>query len=81
MSLQIEMTDTFGGETNYSWVTRKEIENDELPDNYTRRQLLKLVREKLELGSVKLRLTADCGDFLRYDLNRCAICVMITEVY
>jgi len=38
MAFQIEITDTFGGESNYSWVKRETIN---LPDTATRRQLVR----------------------------------------
>jgi hypothetical protein len=75
--MKIEMTDTFGGEANYSWVKRATI--TDLPENYTRRQLLKRVREALELGSgVKLKLTIDCGDLIRYDIVGACVCIFIS---
>jgi len=78
--MNIEMTDTFGGEANYTWVTRKKIED--LPENYTRRQFLRAVRKVLELRSgVKLRLTMDCGGMLRYDIVGACVCIFITLEY
>lgn len=38
MKLNIEVTDTFGGEANYSWVRRFTAE---LPDNATQRQIVR----------------------------------------
>jgi hypothetical protein len=75
--MRIEMTDTYGGEANYSWVKRAEIKD--LPENYTRRQLLKAVREALELGSgVRLKKTLDYGDTLRYDIVGACVCIFIS---
>ncbi len=42
MAIQVEHTDTFGGEANYSWVRRYSIEGDNLTD-------LQLVRRAKKL--------------------------------
>jgi len=55
-----ELTDTYGGEANYSWVKRAEISFDE---NYTDRQLM--LRVKAELGLTGVRCEVDdFGDSL-----------------
>jgi len=72
--IKIEMTDTFGGDANYSWVKRFEIENNDL----TIRQILKQVREEFGLGDIKLRKYLDCGDMLRYNLSGACQCIFIT---
>jgi len=41
MLWEIETTDTFGGEANYSWVTRQGVT---LPDNLTERQTIRALR-------------------------------------
>lgn len=45
MKAKIEYTDTFGGDANYSWVRRAEIENAE---KLTDRQIVR--RAKAEMG-------------------------------
>ncbi len=58
----VELTDTFGGEANYSWVTRKAIlVTDDLTD-------LKLVRRaKNILGISGLRgVTESYGDMIKF---------------
>lgn len=70
----IEMTDTFGGETNYSWVKRFEVDNLPFDDN---RKLLKIVREKLELGNAKLKLNCDSGQMKAWDISGACIRVMV----
>lgn len=45
-----ELTDTFGGEANYSWVKRKTIT---LPENATPRQIVIAAKEALELTGVR----------------------------
>lgn len=48
--MRIEMTDTFGGELNYSWVKRTNtselIDLGLLKENFTDRQLLKAIRNR-----------------------------------
>lgn len=75
----LEMTDTFGGETNYSWVKR--VENFELPENCTNRMKLKLIRETLGLQGEKLRKTIDCGDFEAWDIQGACVRVMLQVNY
>jgi hypothetical protein len=75
----LEMTDTFGGETNYSWVTR--INNFELPENCTNRMKLKLIREALELQGVKLKKTFDGGDFEAWDIRGACVRIMLQVNY
>lgn len=81
----IEMTDTFGGELNYSWVkritTQELIDNGLLKEDFTDRQLLKAIREEFNLGNIKLRKVIDCGDFKRYNLNKCCIALTIQWQY
>lgn len=71
----IEMTDTFGGETNYSWVTRSE--------DKTSRTLSGAIRKfKKDNGiTARHRITCNTGDFLRVDLVKTCICIMATVRY
>lgn len=48
MLFEIEFTDTFGGETNYSWVKRARFN---APDNATRATLIRRGKRALELTS------------------------------
>lgn len=52
MLWQIETTDTFGGEANYCWVSRSEIE---LPDGLTDRQLVRSLRDAAGLTGSRAR--------------------------
>lgn len=75
--IKVEMTDTFGGETNYSWVTRK---------NDTESKSLKqaITRFKKEQGISlphKIKIECDSGDFRRVDLKGACICIMAWEEY
>lgn len=62
MMIKWELTDTFGGEANYSWVRRGEIE---LPDNATDRQIMHAVKREAQLSGIKGR-TFNYGDFIEF---------------
>ena len=70
--INIEITDTFGGEANYCWVERMEINDNDL----TNRQILKRVREKYGI-TCKLRKVLDCGDMVRYNFDKQNVCMFI----
>lgn len=55
---EVELTDTFGGEANYSWVTR---ETFELPADATARQIVTAAKAALGLTGCRCR-TFDCGE-------------------
>lgn len=61
--IKVEITDTFGGESNYSWVKRK----DDIESNSLRQAI---TRFKKDLG-IKARhyLRTDSGDFRSVDLK------------
>ena len=52
MKIQIEHTDTFGGEANYCWVNRETIELD---NNATDRQIVIAAKKVLGMTGVKCR--------------------------
>ncbi len=62
---QAELTDTFGGEANYSWVTR---ETFELPANATARQIVTTAKAALGLTGCRCR-TFDYGE--GFELRPC----------
>lgn len=51
-SHRIELTDTFGGEANYSWVEREELF---LPETATDRQIVIAAKQALGLTGVRCR--------------------------
>lgn len=60
MAYQIEVTDTFGGEANYSWVRRERIEKDHL----SRRTLVEKAKDLAGWrGWCRVRVD-DMGDLL-----------------
>ena len=50
MKLEIEYTDTFGGEANYSWCRRREIT---LPDDATDAQIKRAAKQALKLSGIR----------------------------
>ena len=66
---EIEITDTYGHEANYSWVKRYTIQA-----NTMRGAICKLARQ---YGS-GWKMDFDTGDMARYNLKNAAICLFIT---
>lgn len=65
---KIEVTDTFGGEANYSWVRRYTIE----AHNF-RGAICKLARQY----GAGWRLESNYGDMARYNLRGAAVCAFV----
>jgi hypothetical protein len=65
-----ELTDTFGGEANYSWVRRETIE---VPDNATDRQIITKAKAALGLTGTRCR-TYSMGD--SWELRPYGACVV-----
>lgn len=72
----IEMTDTFGGETNYAWVKR--IERVELPRSRSEKVLKRFVKKKLGIEGTTLVKHCDTGDFIAWDIRGACVRVMLT---
>ena len=66
----VEITDTFGGDANYSWVTRHKIHA-----NTIRGAVNKLSRD----SGMTWRINSNYGDMLRYDSKSGATCFFISE--
>ena len=64
----VEVTDTFGGEANYSWVTRHKVKASTI-----RGAVIRLNRDS-GLGFHKV---LDMGDTVRYDSHTGATCAFI----
>jgi len=71
MKYEIELTDTFGGEANYCWVKRQEIE---IPDDLSGRALVRRSKQLLEVSHIPHRKT-DYGETLRLDFP--GVCVVM----
>ena len=72
----VEITDTFGGEANYSWVKRFTLDDLGLKfHEVTDRKILRRLRSLGHIGKVK---NAGLG---RYNLVGCCACLFIMEEY
>ena len=69
---KIEITDTFGGEANYSWVRRYEI-----AANTMRGAMQKLAKQY----GAGWRKDYDTGDIARYNLTGACVCCFVDLVY
>lgn len=65
---KIEITDTFGGEANYSWVTRHEI---------TAKSMLGAAQKLSRMSGLNWHKVGDYGDMRRYDSKSGATCAFI----
>jgi hypothetical protein len=68
-TFKIEVTDTYGGEANYSWVRRYEYKASS-----PRGAIQMLAREH----GAGWRQAFDTGDTVRYNLAGCCICCFVT---
>jgi hypothetical protein len=59
---QVKLTDTFGGEANYSWVVKREIE---IPENATRRCIMRIAKKAIDFSGVRGK-TFDHGEFIEF---------------
>jgi hypothetical protein len=72
-----ELTDTFGGQANYSWVNR---ETFELPTNATRRQIVAAGKAALGLTGVPCR-TFDLGEGFELRPRNACVVAFLTPAY
>lgn len=90
---QVEYTDTFGGEANYSWARRATVTMPELTHygydggtNYSRankvyrRELVKRAKAEMSLSGVRGR-TFDHGDMIEFRPYRSCTVLFITCEY
>ncbi len=66
----VEVTDTYAGEANYSWVTRHRVRASS-----ARGAIVRVNRE----SGLGLRRVADYGDCIRYDSRSGATCAFVSE--
>lgn len=71
-NIQYEMTDTFGGEANYSWVHRGEIEMEDTP--FSDLAAVRKVKKELGLAGVRCK-TTNYGDMIK--LRPIGMCIVI----
>lgn len=66
----IEMTDTFSGEANYSWVNRFMVTASTM-----RGAMRKVARET----GASVCKVMDCGDFQRWDVRGACVCFFVND--
>lgn len=70
MIVNLEYTDTFGGEPNYSWVSRKEIT---LPEDASNLSIVRAAKKAMGLSGVRCR-RENFGDMLAlYPAKSCTV--------
>ena len=72
----VEMTDTFSGEANYSWV---KTECFDAPCDASCKMLVRRAEKALGI-SAPHRVTFDNGDMIRIDLRNHCICIFISAL-
>lgn len=70
LRIDAELTDTFGGEANYSWVRREKIT---LPDNASDRLIMKRAKDAVLLTGVRGRWTSYGEQLTFQPYGRCII--------
>ena len=63
---QLEHTDTFGGEANYSWVNREDVM---IPSKYSGPWIVRKAKEAMGLTQLD-HVTSDLGDTIRVDFRQ-----------
>lgn len=71
-NIQYEMTDTFGGESNYSWVQRGKIKMED--KQFSNLAAVRKVKKELGYNGVRCK-TTDYGDMI--ELRPIGQCVVI----
>ena len=74
MKTKIEVTDTFGGEANYSWVKRTEIE---IPEGKSELSIIKRCKAAIGWNGLRCRVEK-YGDMIRLTPFRHCITCFIT---
>jgi len=64
---EVEMTDTYGGEANYCWVTRENIDAD------SHKQAISKFKKIHGVG--RHRKVMDTGDMVRVDVVGACVCI------
>ena len=72
----VEMTDTFSGEANYSWLRSACID---APCDASSRLLIRRAKKALGIRTPH-RVTLDSGDLIRIDLRNHSICIFISAL-
>jgi hypothetical protein len=75
MKIDIELTDTFGGEANYSWVRRYTLDT---PDDTTQRALVRRIKQAAGLTGVRCN-TDDHGGMIT--IRPVGVCVVLFATF
>lgn len=74
MIYDVELTDTFGGEANYSWCNRETID---MPETATDRQIVTAAKAALGLTGTRCR-RFDCGECIELrPVGACAVAFIL----
>ena len=65
----VELTDTYGGEANYSWVKRYKVHAS---------SILGTIRKVSSETGLNFRKEWDSGDVVKYDAKDCAVCAFVS---
>ena len=71
MNYQIEITDTFGGEANYSWVRRHTLE---VPEKITYLALVRRAKRKAEWSGLRCKVSK-YGETI--EIRPCGVCCVL----
>lgn len=70
MKIQLEITDTFGGEANYSWVRRYTLDT---PDDISRRALVRRIKNAAGLTGVRCATDGHGGMIVIRPVGACVV--------
>jgi hypothetical protein len=76
-TFDVEHTDTFGGEANYSWCTRKTLQ---IPIHATDRQIVRTAKAALGMTGVPCR-KQEMGEMIALYPHGCCQVIFITPRY
>ena len=71
----VHLTDTFGGEANYSWVHREEIQ---VKESKNIRVLTSKARAAVGMTGIRASMFTDYGDVIRIDFSAQCVVLFIT---
>lgn len=70
MKMTVELTDTFGGEANYSWCIRKSID---IPSNTSQRSIIRQAKAALNLTNVRCEVSHIADTIEIRPRNQCTV--------
>ena len=74
--INFEYTDTFGGESNYSWVNRGKIDNAD-----SLKKALRKARKELGLTGIRGDITMNSGDMLAWKPRKINTILFVSYEY